>query len=104
MNARDELAELIWDEGACDWRHGPNEAADAILAAGYSKPRQVSNVEKLDALPADSVVRGSNGQAFEKQALGIWHDGPHDWQSFEGTFWDVDAILLPATVLYEPRP
>lgn len=37
MSARDELAALIWDEDACDWRRGPNEAADAILAAGYRK-------------------------------------------------------------------
>lgn len=35
---RDELAEVIWDEAACDWRQdGPNETADAILAAGYRK-------------------------------------------------------------------
>lgn len=38
MSARDELAELLYDVSADEWRHhSPNEAADAIIAAGYVK-------------------------------------------------------------------
>lgn len=56
-NERDELAEIVYDA----WRHEePRDtaeiAADAILAAGYRKPRQVTTVEELDALPIRSIV------------------------------------------------
>ena len=38
MSARDDLAELLYDISADEWRHhSPNEAADAIIAAGYVK-------------------------------------------------------------------
>lgn len=46
---RDELARLISS------RHTMG-AVDAILAAGYRKPRTITTVEELDALPVGSVV------------------------------------------------
>jgi len=64
MNARDELAQLIAStaDEFCMLRTGDipiatdHAAADAILAAGYTKPRTITTVEELDALPEGSVV------------------------------------------------
>jgi len=61
MNARDELAELIrskrtpWVTNTEHWQM-EDEQAEAILAAGYVKQRQVQTVADLDALPYESVV------------------------------------------------
>jgi hypothetical protein len=47
--ARDELTMLILGKTA-------PRAADAILAAGYRKPRTITTAEELDALPVGSIV------------------------------------------------
>ena len=62
MSAREELAELvgktlgevagIYDTSTAEDR----ELADALLAAGYSKPRTITTVEELDALPENTVI------------------------------------------------
>lgn len=44
-----------------------HELTDVILAAGYRKPRTVTTVEELDALPVGSVVldgRNDDDQPF----------------------------------------
>ena len=72
MSARDELAldifladnsnipegELLkaWDEEAGHLRPYAHGIADGLIAKGYSKPRTITTVEELDALPRGSVV------------------------------------------------
>lgn len=59
MSARDELAKLLFRHSVSDGCGDTvgeiadlcDKAADAILAAGYRKPRTVTTVEELDALP-----------------------------------------------------
>jgi hypothetical protein len=58
---RDELARIIASSHT-------NAAVDAILAAGYRKPQQVTTVEELEALPAWSIVR-VNGICFQRSRL-----------------------------------
>lgn len=104
MSERNELARVIktpedFDGGPASC--GPNDVyagrtADAILAAGYRKPRTITTAEELDALPEWSVVRSEQGTPWEKCA-GFWAEtlgtGKHP----------ASHIALPATVLWEPK-
>ena len=60
MTEREELARIIEDtyEIDIDSPEAGTElaCADAILAAGYRKPRTITTVEQLDALPPGSVL------------------------------------------------
>ena len=123
----DELAELLASElpgdiYACNrvweaWSHGTmsqddftpaNEESDliaeiaaAVLEAGYTKPRQVTTVEELDALPIYSVVLDADGVAY--QHYGQWEAGGTEIQwSAEGRWWFTNQIPFPTTVLYSP--
>lgn len=96
MSARDELTMLVLGRTA-------PRAADAILAAGYRKPRTITTAEELDTLPVESVVRSARGTIFEKANF---HGDP------EFPFWLTPgvnheyagiALALPATVLHEPE-
>lgn len=116
---RDELALDIFlaDNGSIpegvlrqDWadapdRHHPyaHNIADGLIAKGYTKPRTITTVEDLETLPAGTVIRTRNGEVFERQASGPYHDGPHDWQGIEGTFWNGETFTFPATVLHLPE-
>lgn len=94
--ARKELAAII----AKCFRIHPNgvayiehtEAADAIIAAGYHKPRTITTVEERDALAEGSVVAGD--WATHQLILGTWV-----------TFGSPTTSQpeLPATVLWEPE-
>ena len=77
--------------------------AGRLIAAGYRKPRTITAVEELDGLPTGTVIRADNAEVFEKQADGPYCDGPHDWQSMQGTFWNGETFVFPAAVLYEPE-
>ena len=103
MNARDELAKVI--EQAYDLNEGMATfelLAHAILAAGYVKPRTITTVEELDALPAGSVLNTDAG-AWEK----VDPDDADDitfWLQAGNRRWNLSRdITLPATVLYEPE-
>jgi len=90
MSARDELTTLILGKTA-------PRAADAILAAGYSKPRTITTRTELEALPDESVILDRDGDVFQRRG--------GDWCSYE-TRPAVDqqvAKWLPAAVLYEPK-
>jgi hypothetical protein len=108
MSARDELAETI---GGCmgQWEVPGNldeweMIADAILAAGYSKPRTITTVEDLDALPVGTVVLSD---AYRRHvgdwqvAFQRWDDG--DWHRGGRAAHTLPDYIIPATVLYE-RP
>lgn len=74
---RDELARVIV------FAHGEDaevecpceqdlEVADAIIAAGYRKPRTITTVEELDALPNWSAILDDSGDVAQKLS-GWWH-------------------------------
>lgn len=77
-------------------------AADAVLAAGWSRPLVVSSVEELDALGRSSVIVDANGFPWVNDG-----DTEEPWASFNedfqgGPLWvNADALNLPATVLFE---
>ena len=101
MNEREELAEVVWDLAL---RHlgvatsSSKHMADELLAAGYRKPRQVTTVEELDALPYNSIVMFDEG----------WRTSVAERQA-ESMRWCVPGCLeyirpealLPATVIHE---
>ena len=104
-NERDELAKVIHGAPALiAWEGQQHIIAASILAAGYTKPRQVSTVEELDALPVGSVAIEADGY-IARRFPGGWRvlvTEPHRSPWLSGTLEDV---RLPATVLYSPaRP
>ena len=102
-NERDELAKVLQDAAnpSCPigfWSEAYNYPtgygklfADALITAGYWKPRTVTTIDELDALPRLSVIRSDEGAVFEKHTM--WHEaGSRDLK------YSPD-IALPATVL-----
>ena len=109
MNARDELADVLWDLAI---RHlgvatsSSKDMANELLAAGYVKQRQVQTVADLDALPYESVVVDSYQTPYicERHRL----DGTrNEWRmSGHSYLLDSDDVLIcgPITVAYVPEP
>jgi len=109
MSERDELAAIImspesFDSGPVSC--GPNDIyaariADAILAAGWRKPRTVTSVEELDALPGESIVRDASGIVYEKDY--IVNNPTVNWwiETGQSEHFTAKSISLPATVLHE---
>lgn len=108
MSARDELADLIEDavdDAIYSAADAPpsltgivaHHAADAVLAAGYRKPRTITTAEELDALPEGSVILSSGGDSAQKDGVGYWYlwGGDIGLESAE--------VALPAMVLHEPE-
>ena len=102
-NERDELATVIRAEyiRAID-RKRPSDCftapADAIIAAGYRKPRTITTREELDELPSGSVVVLADGEPNVLHDNGwVLPNGPGGYTS-----WAI-AQSLPATVVYEPE-
>lgn len=115
MSARQELAKVIQNSGqlgcgcCADRREistGPEEwdtdyverdyaLADDILEAGYSKPRIVTTVEELDALPDHSVISDNDDD--------IWQKRGGEWCSYETSRCTSPRLLKyhPLTVLHE---
>jgi hypothetical protein len=73
------------------------EIADAILAAGYRKPRTITTVEELDALPVGSVILDPAGLSLHKNEFTGWC-ASNGAKNISGEMLDE---ALPATVLYE---
>lgn len=108
MNERDELARTIEDvDIANEWDPSPGmylKYGDAILAAGYRKPRTITTTEELDALAVGTVVLSEKyihhttgmGISFQKWDDWLWHRGGRSSDTHPDYF-------LPATVLWEPR-
>lgn len=101
--ARKELAALI----AKCFRIHPNgtayldhaAGADAIIAAGYTKPRTITTVEELDALPNGSFIETEQGGYWQADKRGhgeIWWLEPGNPRSSLS-----EDLTLPATVLWE---
>ena len=90
--------------------------AEAIIDAGYSKPRVVTTVAELDALPVGAVVRQDpeDGERVEHDD-GSWGQGAVAEMRLDLTgrkawfivgssigFRSHQADILPATVLFAP--
>jgi len=76
------------------------ETADHLIAAGYRKPRTITTVEELDALPEASVITDKSGGVWWKVGDGWW---PHtSWPGWDGR---PDAVLKhgPINLLYVPE-
>lgn len=106
MSARDELAKLLFQQNVSN-AAAPTapeiimlceDAADAILEAGYSKPRTITDHyadDGPDELPALSVIL-SAGRPAIKQGDGTFMD-------YDGSTWDTRELDLPITVIYSPE-
>jgi len=104
---RDELASVVVEAYGEDPRsecpcEQDFDVADTILAAGYRRPRTVTTVEELDALPKGAVVMGADGYVARRFPGGwrvlVVEPASSPWLT--DTLEDVD---LPATVLHEPE-
>ena len=84
-----------------------DRAADAILAAGYRKPRVLMTRDEANALP-DRSAFVTPGEIIFRKWENYWGEGMHGWERELGQV--VPAELLsteghfPATVLWEPTP
>lgn len=86
------LSHLDWEPHN---RHRADVFNEAILAAGYTKPRTVTTVEELEALPENTVIRDSEPATLQ------FMDGA--WQiPGSNTKWSHGNIDLPVTVLFTP--
>jgi len=96
VNARAELTTLVLGKTA-------PRAADAIIAAGYRKPRTITTVEELDALPVDSVVGDWTARVYQKDAEEEAPEFPWWMMPGDQRRYPAKRITLPATVLHEPE-
>lgn len=100
MSDRDEIAQIIMSPRMATNMSGDRQRAiaDDILAAGYRKPRTVTTIEELEALPGNSVVRDNGvGYVWDKADGELW------WRAGVDDEYHADKIKLPATVLYVPE-
>lgn len=103
--SRDELASIIKREyiRAID-RKRPSDCwdapADAILSAGYFKPREIPNEHLSSNREGVYPVPFTPGMIVESADGSIWRydEEDFDWNSLG---WGSAALLGPATVLYE---
>lgn len=104
MSTREEreyLAELLEEEQESGrWASSPTAdlygfMADAVLAAGYRKPRTITTREEVYALAEGSVVLDSAGDVSQLRG-GFWC-------SYEATEMTPQRLAkyIPAQVLYE---
>ena len=101
MSARDELKEMILDHflpsdfSGSSWKLNPTAAADAILEAGYAKPRVITTLGELIELEEGTVIQD------EREVLVLRDLNDYlDWLDLWGTPCHVH---LPATVLFTPE-
>jgi hypothetical protein len=105
MSDRNELAESIathldetWGMRDFGPAHQDYELAEALIVAGWTKPRTVTTVEELDALPVGSMVLDSDPDALLKTHNGAWRSLCAE-EPYGGRY-----LSLPATVLFAPEP
>jgi hypothetical protein len=110
MTARDEFAE---DISTADRAHKNDPVdptthysyviADELIADGYSKPRTITSVEDLDALPVGTVTIdcGGAGEVYRKLAHA---DGIKWYEPSYAIHWESHELKLPVLVIWDPRP
>jgi len=104
MSARDELAQLIesgYDSSdtPCPYDHAP-EIADAILAAGYSKPRTIPSEHLTQASDGSYATDHRAGTIIESADGSVWRFDEGDWGCLD---WVSASLRGPAIVLYSPE-
>lgn len=80
------------EQRRADWKDG--------FLAGHkaaSRPRQVTTVAELDALPVGSVVLSEQGAVFERLNEAHWSETGFTWKP------QSEDITTPARVLYVPE-
>lgn len=114
MNERDELWNIVAEAYGDDFRAGATRrAANAILAAGYRKPRTIETAGGLRELPALAVVLfddTENGGPFQTYVVPddgtvmfAHRTGEFHFNDFGENYIDAMDMPLPVTVLWEPR-
>lgn len=107
---RDRLAQIIYD--TLNGQYGdfcmPDDAADAILEAGWRPPaRTITTLEELDALAVGSVVVDGDHTTPDDTGLGfsempgVFHRFLYEWYVVAGH--GPRDVPLPVTVLWEPE-
>ena len=77
-----------------------DKTSDAIIAAGYRKPRIITTTEELATLGFEVVIRDADGHVLER-----WGDGDDAmvWVTVGvNHFVPAGEITLPATAIYDP--
>lgn len=95
---RDELSDVLASAPAnlTDYTDAPRETADTILPEGCRKPRTITTVEELDALPEGTRIIDADPEECIKV------DG--EWRSLCcGLLYESSEIALPATVPHGPE-
>lgn len=99
-NERDELFQLMLGRTT-------TKSVERILAAGYRKPRTITTVAELDALPVGSVIRtfGVEDECDPRVAIksAFWLN-ESEWFTADDSEWCLSSDELddlPATVLHE---
>lgn len=77
--------------------------ADGLIAKGYRKPRIITTVEELDALPIHSVIMDGTGDGIVYRKMHQAQDGVQWYEPGYVLNWDSLEITLPATILHEPK-
>ena len=76
-------------------------AADTLIASGWTKPRAITTVEELDALPNASLILDGKDQ-YREGLTSI--EGRNWWRTMgPARVLASKEVDLPATVLYEPE-
>lgn len=111
MSARDDLALIVSEAlenvtGIYDTTDDEDcKISDVILAAGYLKPRIVTTVDEMGALPVGSVVIDREGMSLQKTEFNLSGTG---WNASNGTrdieHDELERDCFPAVVIYEPTP
>jgi hypothetical protein len=96
VSARDELAAIVRQEPG----YPASRLADTLLAAGYSKPRTITTVDELDALPVGTIILEVDGSASRAAKR---HNGRNWWADGPDALSASALIPLPATVIYAPE-
>lgn len=97
---RDELAKALFISDNHKVKDAAAEWELLLKNPKYRKPRQVTTVAELDALPDGAVVLAANGACRE----GLKSVGGHNfWRTFgPAKVLRSEELTLPAKVLWEP--
>lgn len=122
MSDRDDLARLIfvadnWKQSEADslndwdaWTGGGKDSyahrtADAILAAGWVKPRTITTRAEANSLPDRSAFI-TPGEIIFRKWENYYGEGKHAWERELGQMVPAEMLSesghFPAVVLHEP--
>lgn len=75
----------------------PHEVSEG-MASSPGIGKVIDSIKELDDLPLGAVIQDSNGIVY-RRTEGHYYDGPHDWQTFDGYFWDIVDFVMPVTLI-----